>query len=201
MLYATRGNPLVQLLHCLSLFICQPESTLAPAARLLLSQSQRSDLVGHHLRLSNLLERISRPSCEQLYATDTSHRKQETFLYKYHFSWVLLPTKNGTRELCSSVVYSQARQPFWLLKLASENAHGHLLSRLSLSWTMLLPSETGSKPITSITAVLLPFVTYLLTLPHNGRCLQSHCLATHIYATVWRWRYVQEFRHKMRIDA
>jgi hypothetical protein len=29
----------------------------------------------HHLRLSNVLERISRPSCESLYATDTSHRK------------------------------------------------------------------------------------------------------------------------------
>jgi hypothetical protein len=28
-------------------------------------------------------ERISRPSCEPLYATNTSHRKQETFLYEY----------------------------------------------------------------------------------------------------------------------
>jgi hypothetical protein len=30
---------------------------------------------------------------------------------------------------------------------------------------MLLPSDTQRKPITSITAVLLPFVTYLLTFP------------------------------------
>jgi hypothetical protein len=30
---------------------------------------------------------------------------------------------------------------------------------------VLLPSDTHRKPITSITAVLLPFVTYLLTLP------------------------------------
>jgi hypothetical protein len=29
---------------------------------------------------------------------------------------------------------------------------------------VLLPSDTYSKPITSITAVLLPFVTYLLNL-------------------------------------
>jgi hypothetical protein len=29
---------------------------------------------------------------------------------------------------------------------------------------VLLPSDTHTKPITSITAVLLPFVTYLLTL-------------------------------------
>jgi hypothetical protein len=28
-------------------------------------------------------ERISRPSCEPLYATNTSHDKQETFLYEY----------------------------------------------------------------------------------------------------------------------
>jgi hypothetical protein len=30
-----------------------------------------SPLVGHHLRLSNVLERISRPSCELLYVYDT----------------------------------------------------------------------------------------------------------------------------------
>jgi hypothetical protein len=35
---------------------------------------------------------------------------------------------------------------------------------LSRSWTVLLPSDTHRKPITSITAVLLPFVTYLLNL-------------------------------------
>jgi hypothetical protein len=42
-----------------------------------------------------------------------------------------------------------------------------LLPRLSWSWTVLLPSDTYIKPITSITTVLHPFVTYLLTLPHN----------------------------------
>jgi hypothetical protein len=50
---------------------------------LLLSQSQQGDLVGHHLRLSNILERISRPSCQLLYVTNTSHHKQEIFLYEY----------------------------------------------------------------------------------------------------------------------
>jgi hypothetical protein len=40
-------------------------------------------LVRHHLRLSDVLERISRPRCEPLYATNTSQRKQETFLYEY----------------------------------------------------------------------------------------------------------------------
>jgi hypothetical protein len=37
---------------------------------------------------SNVLERISPPSCEQLYATDTSHSKQEIFLW---ISFALCP--------------------------------------------------------------------------------------------------------------
>jgi hypothetical protein len=57
----------------------------------------------------------------------------------------------------------QARSPFWLLKSASEHAHAHFLPRLSWSWTVLLPSDTHIKPTASITGVLLPFVTYLLT--------------------------------------
>jgi hypothetical protein len=39
---------------------------------------------------------------------------------------------------------------------------------LSWSLTVLLSSDTHRKLITSITAVLLPFVTYLLTTSHNG---------------------------------
>jgi hypothetical protein len=89
------GNTLVQLLHCLSLSSCQLESTLPTAAQLLLSKSQQGDLVGYHLRLSNVLETISWPRCEQIYATITSHRKQEIFLYEYFMHWVLLPTKNS----------------------------------------------------------------------------------------------------------
>jgi hypothetical protein len=38
---------------------------------------------------------ISRPSCEPLYATNTSHLKQETVLYEYPLKCVLLPTKNA----------------------------------------------------------------------------------------------------------
>jgi hypothetical protein len=53
-------------------------------------------LVGHHMRLSNVLERISPPSYERLCATNTSHRKQETFLYEDLYHWVLLPTKKKT---------------------------------------------------------------------------------------------------------
>jgi hypothetical protein len=38
---------------------------------------------------------------------------------------------------------------------------------------VLLASDANRKPIASITAVLLPFVTYLLTVPHNSPCTQS----------------------------
>jgi hypothetical protein len=41
------------------------------------------------------------------------------------------------------------------------------LPRLSWSWTVLLSSDTYREPITSIIAVLLPFVTYILTLPRK----------------------------------
>jgi hypothetical protein len=59
----------------------------------------------------------------------------------------------------------QARWPFLLFKLPFEHGHAHLISRLSWSWTVLLPSVTYRKPDTSITAVSLPFLSYLLTLP------------------------------------
>jgi hypothetical protein len=74
-----------------------------------MSQCQQGDLVDHHRRLSNVLERICRPSCEPLYATNTFRRKQEPFLYEYHLHWVLPSTKKCTTERCSSVVNPQAR--------------------------------------------------------------------------------------------
>jgi hypothetical protein len=49
----------------------------SPAAQFLLLQSQQGDLVEHHLRLLNVLERISQASFGPLYATNTSDRKQE----------------------------------------------------------------------------------------------------------------------------
>jgi hypothetical protein len=56
-------------------------------------------LVGHHLLLSNVLGRISGLSCEPLYATNTSHRKQEIFIYEYPLHCVVLPTKTHSRTL------------------------------------------------------------------------------------------------------
>jgi hypothetical protein len=99
------GNTLVQLLHCLSLSSCQLESTLPPAVQLLLSQTQQDDLVGHCFQFSNFLEKISRPSCEPLYARNTSPLKEETFLYEYLCTESFCPQKS-TRERCSSTVHS-----------------------------------------------------------------------------------------------
>jgi hypothetical protein len=49
-----------------------------------------------HLRFNLLFiaETFSRPTCEQLYATNTSHRKQgKKILYEYPLHWVLSPTE------------------------------------------------------------------------------------------------------------
>jgi hypothetical protein len=78
-----------------------------PAAELLLSHSPQGDLVGYHLRLSNVFDRISRPSCELLYATDTSHRNQENFFMNIICTEYFCPQKRTT-EFISSVVYSSS---------------------------------------------------------------------------------------------
>jgi hypothetical protein len=115
-------------------------------------KSQHGDLVGHNLRLSNVLERTSRPSCKSLYATNTSHCKQETFPYEYPLHLVILSIKMHNRTLpynSTPLSMVTVRLP----KPASEPAH-----------VFLLTSEAHRKSITSITAVLLPFVTHLLTI-------------------------------------
>jgi hypothetical protein len=72
------------------------------------------------------------------------------------------PERKRTTERCSSAEHPQTQSLFWLLKPAAE--HAHLIPRLSWSWTVLLPSDTHRKPFMFITAVLLPFVSNLLTL-------------------------------------
>jgi hypothetical protein len=101
-------------------------------------------------------------SCEQLYATNTSHRKREIFLWPFFAFSPFAHRKKNAQQNSALQYYTQERSPFLLLKPASEHAHARLLPRVS--WTVLLPSDTNRKPITSITDVLLPFVTYLLTL-------------------------------------
>jgi hypothetical protein len=61
--------------------------------------SQQGDLVGYHLRLSNVLQRISLPSCKSLYAKNISHSKQEIFIYENRLHWVLLPIETHKKTL------------------------------------------------------------------------------------------------------
>jgi hypothetical protein len=80
-----------------------------------------------------------------------------------HFTWQTLPTvrrkhffkisfahKKPSTEHWSSVVQPQAWSPFWLLMPASEHKHACLLSRLSWSWNVQLPSDPprNRKPYT-----------------------------------------------------
>jgi hypothetical protein len=96
-------------------------------------------------------------SCEPLYATNTSYRTQEIFLYEYSLHWILLPTENT--HIRTLLFVPQVRSPFWLLKPASELSNTQLLPRLPWSWTVLLPSDTHRK------CALFSFVTYSLTSP------------------------------------
>jgi hypothetical protein len=75
------------------------------------------------------------------------------------------PQRNAQQNAALRQYTPEARSTFIILKLAFEHAHAHLLPRRSWSWIVLLPSDTHRKPLTYTTAVLLPFVTYLLTLP------------------------------------
>jgi hypothetical protein len=83
-----------------------------------------------------------------------------TALHDKHFMNILCiesfcPYKTHNRTLLFGRTLLK-ESPSWLLKPASE-------PRLLRSWIVLLPSDTHREPITSITIVLLPFVTYLLT--------------------------------------
>jgi hypothetical protein len=92
------------------------------------------------------------------------------------FALSLFAHKNRTIEPCSSVVHPQARSPFSLLKLASEH--------------MLLPNDTHRKTISSITTVLLPFVTYLLTL-RRSLLKRNRCFGETFGLLLQYWRIRQ----------
>jgi hypothetical protein len=53
-----------------------------------------------HTSVSNSSSSAKRfsPSCLPLYATNTSYRKQEIFLYEYHLHSVYLPTKSAQQN-------------------------------------------------------------------------------------------------------
>jgi hypothetical protein len=79
-------------------FLYHFPSASKPAAQKILTVVSATFAPGR-ASLSNFLETISRPSCEPLYATNISHRKQGIFLYGYPLHLVLLPIKNHNRTL------------------------------------------------------------------------------------------------------
>jgi hypothetical protein len=91
--------------------------------------------------------------------------------------------KKRTTEHFSSVAILTTETSPWTCTV-------DLLPRLSWSWTVLVPSDTYTKSIMSITAVLLPFVTYLLTLPctypmemgSSSYCIVCSC---HEWLLIW----------------
>jgi hypothetical protein len=71
-------------------------------------------LVGHHLELSKVLQRFSRPICELLYAINTSHRKQEIFLYDILCIESFWPQKYITERCLSAVLIKHRRHvDYW----------------------------------------------------------------------------------------
>jgi hypothetical protein len=96
MWYSNLGKAFIPV-HILQHWHTCPIALLArrnPQHRSLLTVVSATSAPGrHHLRLSNILGRNSRTCCEPLYATNTSHPKQETFLYDDLLHRVLLPTK------------------------------------------------------------------------------------------------------------
>jgi hypothetical protein len=96
-------------------------STYPPPTLIHLSQSveiQSFDCCLSHFSISvptsSSPERLP-PSCDKLYATNTSHHKQETFLYEYPLHWVNLPTKthNRTLLLCNILLMHCHHFDYW----------------------------------------------------------------------------------------
>jgi hypothetical protein len=153
-------NTLLQLLHCLLLSSCQLFHLLHSCFYCNLNWVTWSGIICD-------FQMSLRDSSTQL---STALRDTLPTINRKHFfiSFALSPfasQKNAKQNAALHYDTPQARSSFWLLKPASEHIHACLLPRLSWSWTVLLPSAAHRKPIASITAVLLPFVTYLLTLP------------------------------------
>jgi hypothetical protein len=71
----------------------------------------------------------SQPSCEPLYATDTSHRKQETFIHEYPLRWVILPTKKHNRTLFFGSMLRKHSRHFDNLFCPEQNRYTLILSR------------------------------------------------------------------------
>jgi hypothetical protein len=107
------------------------------------------------------------PICELLYATNTFHRKQELLLYEYPLHRIFLPIKtHNWMLLFDNTLLKHGRHfDYWNQPLNMRMCVCYLHRHASgLCCYLVIHIENL---ITSITAVLLPCVTYLLTLPRT----------------------------------
>jgi hypothetical protein len=115
--YFTVSDTLVQLLPCLSFSLMSARINFSLAAQLLLSQSQQSDLGRHHLRLSNVLERILNLVVNR-FTRQTLHTVNRKHLFVNILCVKSFCPQKRTTELCSSVVYSSNTVVILIIYLA-----------------------------------------------------------------------------------
>jgi hypothetical protein len=122
--------------------------------------------VGHHLRLSKVLERISRPSCKTIYTTNTSYPKQETFLYEYPLHWVLLSTKKNRTLLFGRILLKHSRHfDYWNQPLNMRMRVCYLdCHEAGLCCYLVLPIETLLRPLQLFYCHLWPIYWLCLVL-------------------------------------
>jgi hypothetical protein len=117
------------MLHCLSLSTCELESTLPPAAPLLLLQSQQAAWLGTiwDFRMSwrEFLDPVVNWFTRQTLPTINRKHCSANVLCVESFC----PQKRTT-ERCASKIYPSRMAPFWLLKPVSQHAYARLLPRL-----------------------------------------------------------------------
>jgi hypothetical protein len=102
--------------HCYTCPIALPKRRTRSIEVFKLLTHRLPHLVEHRLQLSNVIERIYRPTCETLYATNTSNRKHEIFLYEYSLHWVLCAQKkthNRTLFFCSTHFKNGRHFDYW----------------------------------------------------------------------------------------
>jgi hypothetical protein len=115
----------------------------------------------HHQR--NIYH-VSRPSCQPLYRTNTSHREQETFLYEYLYIEFFYTDKTQNRKLLFGSTPLQHGRHFdnWNQPLNMRMRACYLYCHAAgLCCDLVIHRKT----ITFITDFLLPIITCLLTLP------------------------------------
>jgi hypothetical protein len=160
------GNTLMQLLHCLSLSSCQLDSALPPAAQLLCCNLNRATWSGiicdFRTSLTEFLNPVVNRFTQQILPT---MNRKHVFVDILTLSPFAHKRMHNVMLLFNGILMKHSHYfDYWK---TSEHAYTHLLPKLSWNWTVLLRSDTHRKRITSITAVLLPFVIYLLTLPSS----------------------------------